>query len=245
MSADAMGHLSIWRHPAVWWRCGIVLAGLLGLSFETSSLVYFTVQSNVIVLGYFVGALYWTFVQNAVVTPVPRARGAITFWILITGLVSHLLLEHGANPLPGLVQGEDLFDEWATFALHYVVPTMVFLDWLLFSPRRMATWAHLPLWLAYPLTYACVALGRATVYPDFATPYPYFFLDPRQKGYGWVFGQFVVLAAEFAVLGALLILVDRLAAPIADRRSARLAARREDLDQRHPGEVGSPQPGAS
>jgi hypothetical protein len=237
MPADAVGHLSIWRHPAVWWRCGIALAGLLGLSFETSSLVYFTVQSNVIVLGYFVGALYWTFVRNTLVTPAPRARGAVTFWILITGLVSHLLLNHGQSPLPGLIHGEDLFDEWAVFALHYVVPTMVFLDWLLFSPRRVIAWAHLPLWLAYPLAYALAAVGRAAVYPGFVTPYPYFFLDPRQKGYGWVFGQFVVLAAEFAVLGALLILVDRLAARLADRRA--------DRALRHRGEVGSPQPGAS
>lgn len=36
----------------------------------------------------------------------PRPRGAVTLWIMITCLVSHFVDHHGANPLPGLVEGD-------------------------------------------------------------------------------------------------------------------------------------------
>ena len=201
----------IWQEPALWWRTGITVAAAYGLTFATSSLVYFTVQSNVLVFGYFTGTLYWMLRTREVVTPAPRLRGGITLWIMITGLVAHVLLNHGRNPLPGLVAGPDRYAEWATFAVHYVVPVMVVVDWVLFSRRRSARWVHAPLWLAYPLGYALVALGRAAVYPGFNTPYPYFFLDPRGRGYLWVADQFGLLTVEFAVLAAVVVLVNRFA----------------------------------
>jgi hypothetical protein len=161
------------------------------------------------VLGYFGSVLYWMLRTGAVVTPAPRLRGGVTLWIMITGLVGHILLDHGQNPLPGLVRGTDLFADWATFTVHDVVPVMVFVDWLVFSPRRAVSWRHISLWLAYPLGYGLVALGRAAVYPDFVTPYPYFFLDPRTHGYVWVAGQFGLLTVQFTVLAAVLVLINR------------------------------------
>jgi hypothetical protein len=200
---------AIWRQPALWWRLVIVLAGGFGLTFETSSLVYFTVQSNLLVFGYFVGAVYWMLRRRAMVTPAPRLHGGVVLWIVITGLVAHILLNHGANPLPGLVHAPDLWVNWTAFALHYVVPVMVLVDWMLFSPRRAVSWRHIPLWLAYPLGYGLVALARAALYPDFENPYPYYFLDPRTNGYLWVAAQFGILTVEFAVLGAIVVLLNR------------------------------------
>ncbi|MEH1129050.1 Pr6Pr family membrane protein [Micromonospora sp. CPCC 206061] len=209
--------MSIWMRPALWWRVGIVLAACFGLSFNSSSLVYFTIQSNLIVMGYFGGTVYWMIRRGDPAPAAPRLRGAVTLWIMITGLVAHILLNHGANPLPGLIGGGDLFANWATFALHYLVPGMVLLDWLIFPPHRVVPYADLPLWLLYPLGYALLALGRAAVYPQFATPYPYYFLDPTERGYAWVFGQFGILTAEFVALGMMLLGLDRLAARLGQR----------------------------
>lgn len=217
MSAQQVG---FWRHPALWWRVGIVLAGGFGLTFATSSLVYFTVQSNLLVFGYFLGALYWTVRGRAVVTPAPRLHGGVTLWIVITGLVAHILLNKGADPLPGLVHAPDLFLNWATFAVHYVVPVMVLVDWVVFSPRRAVSWRHTPLWMAYPLGYGLVALGRAAVYPGFETPYPYYFLDPRTNGYLWVAGQFGILTVEFSVLAAIVVILNRVTGRVPAGQSA-------------------------
>jgi hypothetical protein len=209
VAVEQQGVWYVGRSAAFWWRIGIVLAGAFGLSFRNFSLVYFTVQSNLIVFAYYIGVLYWMCVRKTEEAAAPRLRDAMTYWIVITGLVSHVILEHGANPLPGLVSGDNLFDEWAVFAVHYIVPLMVLVDWLLFQPRRPSSWSMVLRWMSYPLFYAVLVLARAAIYPDFPIAYPYFFLDPRENGYLWVFGQLLQLTAEFAVLGVIFGLLSR------------------------------------
>ncbi|PYC71656.1 hypothetical protein C7C46_26595 [Streptomyces tateyamensis] len=202
--------MNIWTRPALWWRLAIVLSAGLGLALGTSSLVYFTVESNVIALGTFAGAVYWMVRRGTVDAPAPRLRGAATLYLLITGLVAHILLNHGANPLPGLTSGPDRLQNWSTFLLHYTTPVMVLLDWLLLSPRNASRWRDIPLWLAFPLGYAAVTMARAALFPGFENKYPYFFFDPTEKGYGYVWLQIAQLTVEFVVLAALVVGLDRL-----------------------------------
>ncbi|AUG76421.1 hypothetical protein CFP65_1531 [Kitasatospora sp. MMS16-BH015] len=203
---------SVWTRPAIWWRLAIALSAGFGLITGQGSLVYFTVESNVIVLGYFLGAVYWMAKRNTVDAPAPRLRGAATLYITITGIVAHVLLNHGANPLPGLVEGSsaDRLQHWSSFLLHYTTPIMVMIDWLCLKPRNASHWRDLPLWLAFPLGYAGLTLLRAALFPDFTNAYPYFFLDPTTKGYGWVGGQIALLTVEFIVLAAAVVGLDRL-----------------------------------
>jgi len=209
--------VSIWTRPALWWRIGIVLSAGIGLSLGDSSLVYFTNQSNVIVLAYFGGAVYWMVRQGSQEAPAPRLRGAATLYITITGLVAHILLNHGANPLPGLVSGPGRLMNWSLFFVHYVTPVMVVLDWLLLRPRNASRWRDIPLWLCFPLGYATLVLIRAALFPSFPTPYPYFFLDPTTNGYAWVFGQVGVLTVEFAAIAAVVVGLDRLGTRLVGR----------------------------
>ncbi|MBF9070459.1 Pr6Pr family membrane protein [Streptacidiphilus fuscans] len=198
--------------PALWWRSAIVLSAGLGLITGTNSLVYFTVESNVLVLGYFVGAVFWMVRNGSADAPAPRLRGAVTLYILITGLVAHIILNHGASPLPGLTHGSgaDRLQSWSLLLLHYTTPIMVVLDWLCFGPRNASRWRDLPLWLSFPLGYAALTELRAVLFPFFPNRYPYFFLDPTGHGYGWVGLQIVQLTVEFVALAALLVGLDRL-----------------------------------
>ena len=191
------------------WRLVLLTVCGLGLTFQDNSLAYFTVQSNVVVLGYYAAALYWTARLGVADAPAPRLRDAVAYWITITGLVSHVLLEHGANPLPGLVSDPDLFAAWSAFAMHYVVPVMVLVDWLVFPPRQVTPWPRVPLWLIFPLAYALLALVRAAVYPEFSVRYPYYFLDAGTHGGLWVLGQILKLAVEFAVLATVMATISR------------------------------------
>ncbi|MFE4355759.1 Pr6Pr family membrane protein [Kitasatospora sp. NPDC056800] len=209
--------MTVRTRPALWWRMGIVLSAGLGLTLGTAPLVYFTVQSNVIVFGYFISAVYWMLKRGTVDAPAPRLRGAATLYILITGLVSHILLEHGANPLPGLVSGPDKLAHWSSFFLHYVTPVMVIADWLVLKPRNASAWKDIPLWLGFPLGYAAIVLTRNALFDDYPMPYPYFFFDPTTKGYGYVWGQIALLTVEFVALAALVVGLDRLGTRIAGR----------------------------
>jgi hypothetical protein len=218
--------MTVWTRPALWWRLAIALSAGLGLILSNSSLVYFTIESNVIVLGYFVGAVYWMVGGGTVLAPAPRLRGAATLYITITGLVAHILLNHGADPLPGLVHGPDRLQNWSSFFLHYVTPLLVLGDWLILKPRNASRWKDLPLWLAFPLGYAVLTELRAILFPSFPLKYPYFFLDPTTDGYGWVLGQIGQLTVEFVLLGAAVVGLDRLGTRLAGRPAGEPAPER-------------------
>jgi hypothetical protein len=208
--------MSVWTRPALWWRLAIVLSAGLGLITGEGSLVYFTVESNVIVLGYFAGAVHWMIRNNSTDAPAPRLRGAATLYILITGLVAHIILNHGASPLPGLTHGSgaDRLQSWSLLLLHYTTPIMALLDWLCLGPRNASRWRDLPVWLSFPLGYAGLTLLRAALFPFFPNRYPYFFLNPSGHGYGWVGLQIAELTVEFVVLAALVVGLDRLGSAV-------------------------------
>ncbi|MFI6446728.1 Pr6Pr family membrane protein [Kitasatospora sp. NPDC050543] len=209
--------MSVWTKPALWWRAAIVLSAWLGLTLGTGELVYFTVQSNVIVLGYFAGAVYWMIKRGTTDAPAPRLRGAATLYIVITGLVSHVLLQHGANPLPGLFSGPDRLQHWSSFFLHYTTPLLVISEWLVLRPRNASRWRDIPLWLAFPLGYAAVVLTRNALFSTYPLKYPYFFFDPTTEGYGYVWGQIALLTVEFVVLAAAVVGLDRLGTLVAGK----------------------------
>jgi hypothetical protein len=202
----------VWFRPQLWLRVLIVVSGLVGLLASQHRIVYYTCQSNLITLGYFGGVLYWMVRRGTVEPAAPRLRGAVTLWILITGLISHFLLQGGENPLPGLVADDPArrVTNLSLFLVHYVVPALVLLDWIAFGPRRVSPWRDLWLWIIFPLGYGVTSVLRALAFPTVSDRYPYFFLDPTTHGYGWVAGQFVQLGVIFAGLGAVLLLIDRL-----------------------------------
>ena len=218
--------MRVWSRPPFVLRGLIVVCGLTGLLLGEHQVIYFTAESNLLTLAYFVGALYWMTRRETVEPPAPRLRGAVTLWILITCLISHFMLNHGENPLPGLV-GPDpavVLANRSLFLVHYVVPVLVLADWVAFGPHRVVSWRDIPLWIAYPLGYGLMIELRGGLLPAAPVRYPYFFLDPAEHGYGWVALQFAQLAVIFTVLAAVVVGLDRLAAAVGARRIEREVA---------------------
>lgn len=132
-------------------------------------------------------------------------RGAVTFFMVVTGIVYAVLL---ANADVGLIAA------WVNSVLHEVLPAVLLVDWLCFPPWPFGpvagpaggiaggpagggrAWPALA-WLAFPLAYLAYSLGRGAA----VGWYPYPFLDPRHPGgYGRVALYCVVLAALMALL---------------------------------------------
>ncbi|WP_207207066.1 Pr6Pr family membrane protein [Agromyces binzhouensis] len=216
---DEARRVNAWASPAFWWRVAIVLVVLWGLVAGERRLAYFTTQSNVIVFAYFAGALYWMARRGTAAAPAPVLRGGVTTWILTTMVVSHVLLNHFENPIPGLFVADptDELANRAIFAMHYVVPLMVLVDWVAFGPHRVVRWRDAAWWLAYPAAYGLVFLWRALALPEVPDRFPYPFLDTDALGAFGSLLEMLRVVAYIAVLGVLVMALDRLAWWVGER----------------------------
>jgi hypothetical protein len=146
---------------------------------------FFTIQSNILAATMLVVA--------ALVRPGERSvafdavRGAVTFYIGITGAVFALLLS-------GLQEQLDTHNAFANFVVHYLIPVVVVADWIIDPPRRRLGSRIALAWLLYPFAWFVYTLvrGSATGW------YPYPFVDVSEHGYGGVLLRGVAFLAAFA-----------------------------------------------
>lgn len=158
---------------------------------------YFTVQSNVLVLG----VVAWMLLRP---DGRPRwfdaLRGATTAYIVLTGLVWAVLLASPEEALGFTV-------EYPSFVQHRLIPVLMALDWLLVpTARPLRVGRCIPAWMAYPIAYLAISWVRGGLL-DGWIPYP--FLDPAVHGgvgglvvpTGQVLLAFVVGIALVAIVG--------------------------------------------
>jgi hypothetical protein len=181
-----------------------VLAVGAGIALDTTGpvpladlLTLFTFQSNILYAVY----AAWTVIRPAV----PLIKGALTLYVVLSGLVFHLVLNNPLTPFyagpfhfrPGEAVGNQL--------LHTVVPLLALADWLIFERRARYRRRYALYWLAGPLAYLVYALVEGAI--DDTYPYP--FLDPHRLGAGGVTLSALALAAVFWLLGLLAVHIDR------------------------------------
>jgi hypothetical protein len=175
-------------------------SGLVLLHTVINFFSYFTILSNIFLALSFTTAWLSPTSRLGAFLARPVMKGGITLYIAITGTVYVLILRHTWEP-----QG------WAFVAdalLHYVMPVLGALDWVLFSPKGRMEWKHSVRWLTFPALYGVYTLlhGWLTGF------YPYPFVDVPKLGAGKVLANSAVLALVFVAAGALLVAADRLVA---------------------------------
>lgn len=156
---------------------------------------FFTIQSNIIagVVLLIVGV--GTLLNVKASRQFAFIRGAATLYMVITGIVFALLLA-------GLAERLQLTVPWVNTVLHYLIPIVMLVDWLLFPPKFKFSLRHTILWLAFPLVYLAYALIRGSI----VNWYPYPFLDPPQVGWVSVIVTSIAIAIGAAGLAWLLAL---------------------------------------
>lgn len=208
------------RYAAFSIRAAIVVVIVAGLLLGERRFAFFTSQSNLIALGYFITALVQMVRQKTAVAPAPRLRGAVTFWIMTTALISHFLNNHGESPIPGLFDPDPAvaIDNMGLFLLHYVSPILVLADWIVFGPHGIVRWRDTLVWLLYPIGYGVIMIGRGMLLPAVNDRYPYPFLDPSVAGFGGMLlasGRVILI---LAVIALAVVALDRLASTVARTR---------------------------
>lgn len=127
-------------------------------------------------------------------------RTAVTGYIVLVGVIYHVLLASIHNP-----QG---LDWYANHLLHTVVPLAVFLEWLFFSGERSTRFTQVIAWQVYPVVYTAYTLIKGSI----TGFYPYPFLDVNALGYDGVAVQLVGLILTFVVTGIVFVAIGKLQA---------------------------------
>ena len=136
----------------------------------------------------------------------PSVRTVIVAYIIVVGLVYHLMLRNLYNP-----QGWRLA---CVIILHYVIPPLFIIDWLAFVQKRDLSWKILFGALALPVLYVAWTLGHGAV----TGFYPYPFINVARFGYAQVLMTIGAMIAAFVCLILALVGIGRLSAGLALRR---------------------------
>lgn len=127
----------------------------------------------------------------------PSVRAATVAYMVMVGIVYSLILRHTWDP-----QG---LQKLADIVLHDIMPPAFALYWLVFWRTGTLHWSRVPSWLAYPLLY----LGYSLLHGSMTGWYPYLFLDAGALGYERVILVATVFTLAFAVLGVIVVALDR------------------------------------
>jgi hypothetical protein len=186
-----------------------ILLNVLASTDWLSILSYYTIQSNLIVLVFFIIFLIYSLRLKK---KAPSARyytikGAVTMCITLTLLIFHFLLR---PTLFSMSDGASYVNSPMNIIVHYVVPLMVLADWLLFDRKGAFKKTDPLVWTIIPWAYFAFSLIRAqfAVFTNTGSRYPYFFIDIDKYGIGQVALNVLVIAVGYVALGYILYLID-------------------------------------
>jgi hypothetical protein len=179
-------------------RLGIAASAVAALAYQVANLEdagvwrpanffsFFTVQANLLAIALLAAGVL---VRRADRGPTFDAvRGAITLYMVITGVVFALFLS-------GMQEELQTHIAWVDFVVHRLMPVVLLVDWLIDPPRHRLAPRVALLWLLYPVAYFVYSLIRGEI----VDWYPYPFLDASELGYGGVLVRCLGILAGMVV----------------------------------------------
>lgn len=134
---------------------------------------YFTIETNVlVVITLLLSAIAVAMGKNG---KLDVLRSATTVYILIVGI--------GFSVLLAGIDGITLTAvPWDNVVLHYIMPVVMVIDFLVDRPKSKILFRKSLVWLMFPIIYVAYSLLRGVL----VGWYPYPFLNPEPNGYGAV-----------------------------------------------------------
>lgn len=191
----------------------LVYSGALERRFNGEIFSYFTILSVLLALAYFSALVILALgkrsaAESRLRRTLAHFKGGVTLAVTITMTVYHFLLA----PIIFEMAGYQPFSP-NDIIVHYAIPLMVILDWLLFDPKPTYGPTDPLKWLGIPLAYFIFAMIRAQLGGELRgmkSRYPYFFIDIDALGLGPVLLNVLLLSIGFLFLGYVLFGVDKL-----------------------------------
>jgi hypothetical protein len=189
----------------------ILLADVKTIAGALNFFSYYTIQSNLFVAASLVLGI-WGLIKGREDTPLLVIfKSGVMLWILVTGIVYHLLLSGSWQP-----RGPT-FD--ANLMVHYLTPIGMLLVWLIFEKKGRYKAIYALYWLSYPFLYILFSWLRGWLTGN----YIYWFFNPTRPypdGAGSLGAMLLIvgiLSLGFYGIGLLIVLVDKLLARCSSR----------------------------
>lgn len=173
---------------------------------------YYTIQSNLLVAVAMVFSITALVKNQADSSLLVIFKSGTVLWILVTGIVYHLLLSR-------LVHFQGLM-AFAVLSLHYFTPLGMVINWLVFEKKGRYRYIFTLYWLSYPLLYLLGSWLRGWL----TGFYPYWFINPTQpypEGAGSMGTMLMIVGGLFLgfyLIGLLIVFMDFLLARYFTRR---------------------------
>lgn len=172
-----------------------------GRSYLSALVRYFsfmTIWTNILVTLSFICPLIAPQSKPARFFTKPVVQTGLLLYITIVGLVYHFFLSAVRNPSP--------FQYSVDIMLHYVVPVLYILYWMMYAKKGALHYMNIVVWLIYPIVYVLCILTRGAL----TKSYPYPFLNVEKLGYEKVGVNMIGLTLAYLILGCLILLIDKL-----------------------------------
>jgi hypothetical protein len=196
-----LGALTSWLALGLQLYIILANAGADGKSYTGEIIRFFsymTILTNLFVALYFTARLQSTATRWVTFMVSPLVEGGMFVYIFMVGAGYYFLLANTWSPT-GLQYVADVL-------LHYAVPGLYCLYWLVLVDKTKLPFLSIVQWLLYPAFYFAYTLLRG----ELIGVYPYPFMDVIALGYEVVLKNSGMLLIAYVVVGAATVLISRL-----------------------------------
>ena len=190
-------------------------SGIPNGEFARYMLVFFTIQSNLLCFGYFSVVLFQNIKDikskgiHGTTRILPRFKGGVTLMIAVTFLIYHTVL------VPQFTANSTDYNIFTmqNLTVHYIVPILVIIDWILFDEKLSFKWFDPFIWLSLPIIYFVFILIRArlgSIIEILSSYYPYFFIDVDLIGWQNVLLNSAAMLIAFLALGYIIYFINNI-----------------------------------
>ena len=177
---------------------------------------YLTIQSSILFLVVTVIAAVVALRGQDDAAWLDLVRVIVLSLTLSCGIIFALIIEQSGE------RGFRIDVPWSDVVLHFVLPVVAVLDWIIGPGRGTSPWRSIAIVLVFMIGWGLVTLARGPI----VGWYPYFFLDPAQLANAGQFFFFASIAVVlFGGISAALVAVSR-TIPLAERWAERWAEHR-------------------
>lgn len=165
------------------------VAGIQNQSNLVHFFSFFTIQSNILAATILLIVGIGSILGEKATSSFTFLRGGATLYMVMTGIIFALLLS-------GLQRDLQTTIPWVNTVLHYLMPAVMLVDWLLFPPKKPLPFRISVWWLVYPALYLAFSLvvGSSTQW------YPYPFMNPLTSSWEAVAATCSLIAVGIVLL---------------------------------------------